>query len=172
MLRVIFDTNIYGFLIKEKDDKEIEKKIINDKNFLVYDYKPIRKEIRDIPKVTKLSKRTRILLLNLYDNITGDHFLKNSIKISSLAKKYYDYYRKLGGIYGWDTSIKIDFMIVSCASFYGIDLVYSGDNKTLLGKHTLKAYKHINLKENKRTPEFLKSITQSPQAVGYVIKKM
>jgi len=27
MLRVIFDTNIYGFLIKEKDADELEEKI-------------------------------------------------------------------------------------------------------------------------------------------------
>lgn len=156
MLRVIFDTNIYGFLIKEKDAKEIEQKIIDDEEFLVYGYKLIRKEIRDIPKVTKLSKKTRMLLLNLYDKITGDHFLEHSIKITGLAKKYYDYYRKLGGIYGWDTTIRIDLMIVSCASFHGLDVVYSGDNKTLLGKYALKAYKHINLRENYRTPEFLK----------------
>jgi len=156
MLRVIFDTNIYGWLIKEKDAEVIKQRIIEDKEFIVYGYNPIRKEIRKIPKVTKFSKKTRMLLLGLYDRITGNHFLKHSIKITNLAKKYYNYYRKLGGIYGWDTTIRIDFMIVACASFYGLDVVYSGDNKTLLGKHALKAYKHINLKENYRTPEFLK----------------
>jgi predicted nucleic acid-binding protein len=95
-------------------------------------------------------------LLNLYDRITGNHFLEHSIKITSLARKYYDNYRRLGGIYGWDTSIRIDFMIVACASFHGLDIIYSADNQTLLGKHALKAYNHINLKENLRTPSFLK----------------
>ena len=47
-------------------------------------------------------------------------------------------------------------MIVACASFRGLDVVYSADNKTLLGKHALKSYKHINLKENLRSPNFLK----------------
>ena len=47
-------------------------------------------------------------------------------------------------------------MIVACASFYGLDIVYSADNRTLLGKASLKAYKHINIKENLRTPDFLK----------------
>ena len=155
MLRVIFDTNIYGLLLKEKDADELERKIKKDKEFVVYSYKPIRQEIRDIPKITKLSKKTRILLLNLYDRITGNHFLEHSIKITELARKYYDYYRNSGGIYGWDTSIRIDFMIVACASFHGLDVVYSDDNKTLLGKPALKAYKHINLKENLRTPSFL-----------------
>jgi len=52
-----------------------------------------RKELRDIPKVTKLSKKTRNLLLSLYDRITGNHFLEHSIKITHLAKQYYDRYR-------------------------------------------------------------------------------
>ncbi len=156
MLRVIFDTNIYGHLLKEKDVTEIENKIIEDKEFVVFGYQPIRKEIRDIPKVTLLSKKTRILLLNMYDRITGNHFLEHSIRITNLAKKYYNHYRTLGGIYGWDTSIRIDFMIVACASFYGLDIVYSADNRTLLCKSSLKAYKHINLKNNLRTPCFLK----------------
>ena len=148
--------NIYGFLIKEPDAGVIERKIREDKEFKVYGYQPIRKEIAAIPKVTKLSKKTRILLLELYDRITGDHFLKDSIKITHLAKQYYDHYRSIGGIYGWDTSIRVDFMIVACASFYGLDIVYSADSKTLLGKESLKAYKHINLKENLRSPDFLK----------------
>lgn len=94
-------------------------------------------------------------MLGLYDRITGNHFLEHSIRITSLARKYYDYYRKLGGVYGWDTSVRVDFMIVACASFHGLDIVYSADSKTLLGKHALKAYKHINLRENCRTPNFL-----------------
>ena len=32
--------------------------------------------------------------------------------ITNLARKYYDCYRNFGGNYGWDTSIRIDFMIV------------------------------------------------------------
>ena len=155
MLKVIFDTNVYGLLLKEEDGIEIERKIIEDKDFIVYGYQPVRKEIRDIPKVTKLSKQTRILLLSIYDRITGNHFLQNSIKITNLARKYYDYYRRLGGIYGWDTSIRVDFMIVACASFHGLDVIYSADNKTMFGKHALKSYKHMNLKENYRTPNFL-----------------
>ncbi len=156
MLRVIFDTNIYGKLLKEKDSQKIEEQIIKDKEFIVYGYQPIRKEIRSIPRITKLSKKTRILLLNMYDRVIGNHFLKNSIKITNLAKKYYNYYRHLGGIYNWNTSVRVDFMIVACASFHGLEVIYSGDNKTLMGKMSIKAYNHINIKENLRTPYFLK----------------
>lgn len=152
MLRVIFDTNIYGLLLKEADWADIERKITADKEFVVYSYQPIRKEIRDIPKVTKLSKKTRVALLCLYDNITHNHFFENSIQITNLAKKYHDCYKNFGGIYRWDTNIRIDFMIVACASIHGLDIVYSEDRRTLGGKAALKAYKHINLKESLRTP--------------------
>ncbi|MBR9690825.1 hypothetical protein GOV08_04020 [Candidatus Woesearchaeota archaeon] len=64
MLRVIFDTNIYGLLLKEKDVEKLIEKINKEKEFIVYGYKPIRKEIQKIPKVTKLSKRTRVHLLS------------------------------------------------------------------------------------------------------------
>ncbi len=156
MLRVIFDTNIYGLLLIEKDFEEIETRISQEKDFIVYGYKPIRKELRDIPKKTKLSRQTRTVILDLYDRITGKHFFEHSIKITNIAKKYYDSYRNSGGVHGWDTNIRIDFMIVACASFKGLDVVYSGDTKTLLCKNALKAYKHVNLKENLRTPNMLK----------------
>jgi len=154
MLRVIFDTNIYGNLLEEKDREVIERKIIEDKKFVVYNYRPIRNELRKIPKVTKLSKQTRILLLGLYDRLTENHFLEHSIEITNLAMKYYNVYKKVGGTYGWDTNIRVDFMIVACASFNGLDVIYSGDEKTLGGKKAKKAYRNINIKESLRTPNF------------------
>jgi len=154
MLRVIFDTNIYGYLLKEKDQKEIVNKIKNNKSFIVYGFKPIRNELRNIPKVTKLSKQTRVSLLGLYDEISGKHFLQHSAKINHLALKYYNAYRNFGGIYNWNTNIQIDFMIVACASFHGLDVIYSRDQKTLCGKKAIKAYEHINAKEDFRTPYF------------------
>ncbi len=155
MLRIILDTNIYGRLAEEPDREEIEKRIIENKEFMAYNFQLIRKEIRNIPKVTKASKKVRILLLNMYDRITDDHFIKNSVKIINLAKMYYNHYRSLGGIYGWDTNIRVDFMIVACASAHNMDIVYSSDQRTMLGKITLKAYNNINTKENLRTPDFM-----------------
>lgn len=155
MLRVLFDTNIYGLLIDEPDSEEIERRIRREKNFLVYGYAPIRKEIRNVPKSTRLSRKARIQLLNTYDRIIGKHVLSHSLRITCLAKKYFSQYRNLGGTYGWDTSIRIDFTIVACASFHGLDIVYSADKKTMLGKKAKKAYQHINIHENLRTPYFL-----------------
>src|SRR3989338_6331441 len=116
MLRILFDTNIFGNLLEEPDAGEIEDKIAEEKEFIVYDYHPIRREIRDIPTTTILSKRTRGLLLSMYDRITGNHHLKDSDEILILAQEYFEQYRMRGGIHGWHTSIKVDFQIVACAS--------------------------------------------------------
>jgi hypothetical protein len=156
VLRVIFDTNIFGHLVDEPDGGEIEDKIVAEKDFVVYDYRPIRKELRDIPTVNPLSKRTRVLLLTMYDRVTGKHHLEDSDKIQELAKRYHDQYRKFGGTYGWHTSIKVDFMIIACASINGLDLVCSADNKTLLADKAQEAYDHVNIAKNLRTPKFLK----------------
>lgn len=155
MLRVIFDTNIYGLLIKEKNAFEIENRIVEDKSLVVYNYKPIRDELRGIPKMTRLSRKTRNLVLNVYDKLTKNHFLENSIDITYLARKYHNHYRNQGGVYGWDTNIRVDFMIVACASINGLDVIYSEDAKTLICKKARKAYHHINIKEGLRTPYFL-----------------
>ena len=154
MLRVIFDTNIYGDLALENDSKELGSKIRNSKDFVVYGYTAVRKELRNISKESKKSRKVRLALLQLYDTITEGHFLENSLKITHLARQYYDTYRNYGGIYNWETNIRIDFMIVACASIHGLDIVYSSDSKTLISKPALKAYKHVNLKECYRRPDF------------------
>ena len=77
MLRVIFDTNIYGKLIEENRIQEITAKIKSDEKFKVYGFQPIRKELRDTPKTSKLGKLSkRNLILGLYDEITGKRYLK------------------------------------------------------------------------------------------------
>jgi hypothetical protein len=47
MLRVIFDTNVYGKLIEEDTFADIKDQIRDDKEFIVYGFKPVRKELRD-----------------------------------------------------------------------------------------------------------------------------
>ncbi|MBI2147465.1 hypothetical protein HYU19_03225 [Candidatus Woesearchaeota archaeon] len=100
MLRVVLDTNIYGNLLEEPDAEEIEKRIREEKEFVVYNFPIIRKEIRNIPKLTDASRKARISLLEMYDRITGGHYLRHSIEIMLLAKKYFDHYRNLGGNLG------------------------------------------------------------------------
>lgn len=158
MLRVIFDTNIYGKIIEEEDFEEIATKIKNDEKFKVYGFQIIRKELRDTPKTSKLGRFSRRnLLLNLYDGITSGKYLKDSLQIHRLAMKFYNAYREFGGIRNWDkTNIDVDFTIVACAMFYKLDILVSDDSKTMLSKHGLKAFKHISIKEALRQPIFWK----------------
>ena len=79
MKRLLLDTNIYGDLVEEQDWKELENKITQNKDFVVYGYTPVRKELRNISLVTKKSRQIRLLLLELYDTITHGHFLENSL---------------------------------------------------------------------------------------------
>lgn len=156
MLRIIFDTNIYGLLIQETRIEEIRKKILNDGNFVIYGFKPVRKELRDTPKGQKLGRLSkRNLLLCLYDELTCGRYLQESIKINGIALKFYNAYRNFGGIKNW-TDINVDFTIVACASHYKLDVVVSDDSKTMLSKSAMKAYKHIALKEGLRNPNFWK----------------
>src|SRR3989338_1933374 len=154
MKRVIFDTNIYGHLLQEKDIEKLQKAIRENKELTVYGYTPIRKEIRAIPKITQLSRKTRNALLALYDQITSDHFLQDSEQISNLAECYSKRYKELGGTYSFETNIKIDFMVVACASIYGLDIVYSNDSRTLVSKIAVMAYGGVNTTVKLRTPCF------------------
>jgi len=156
MQRVIFDTNIYGKLIEEKNINSIRQNILKDKKFVIYGYTHIRKELRNTPKQLQLGKlKTRNILLNLYDELTKGRYLKDSIKIHEIAMKYYNAYRRFGGIRNWKL-IGVDFTLVACASFYKLDLVVSDDSKTLLSKTAKKAYKHISIKEKRWNPNFWK----------------
>ena len=156
MLRVIFDTNVYGLLITEKKIASIRNRIISDKEFKICGFPLIRKELRDTPKEERLGKLSkRNLMLSLYDELTKGKYLQSSIKLNKLALKFYNAYRKNGGIRNWNkTNINVDFTIVACACYYGLDIVISDDKKTMLSKPAMKSYKHICLKENLRLPYF------------------
>ena len=158
MLRVIFDTNIYGMLILEDKIQDIRRKILAEPDFVIYGFKRIRQELRDTPKSEKLGNLSkRNLLLSLYDSLTKGRYLRESIKINELALKFYNAYRNFGGIRSWKkTNIDADFTIVACASMYKLDIVVSNDSSTLLSKPAKKAYKHITLKENLWHPNFWK----------------
>lgn len=156
VLRVIFDTNIYGHLLAEEQIHIIRKKILNDPDFIVYGFSPVRKELRDTPKKEQLGKLgKRNLLLFLYDEITHGKHLKDSVKIRQLAVKFYQAYRKFEGIKNWRKSnIDVDFTIVACASHYHLDVVVSNDSKTMLSKPAQKAYKKVAIKEGIWRPNF------------------
>lgn len=156
MKRAIFDTNVYGLILKEKDPEEVQRKIVSKKDLIVYGYQPIRKELRDVPKTTKISRKIRVKLLSIYDWVVRGHVLQDSDTINRLAEAYYGQYRKNGGIHRWETTMKVDFLIVACGSINCLDVIYSEDNKTMRCDAAMKSYECVNKRENLRTPNFLK----------------
>ena len=67
MKRIILDTNIYGVIAMDEDRSEIVEKIKISK-IIVYGFKTIRGEIRDVPMKIKIGNKSfRVDLLNLYD---------------------------------------------------------------------------------------------------------
>ena len=151
-MRVIFDTNIYGFLIKEKDSDVLEDKIILSDNIIVYGFDIIRKELRNVPKISKQTKHARITLLNLYDSITDNHVIRRNKTIINLASEYYSLGKDFFGSF---TSTKADLMIIACASMFNIDIIYSNDKKAFHSKRAKTIYKRINNSRGIKTPNFL-----------------
>ena len=155
MKRVIFDTNVYGFLFKESDLDDLKVQLVLSRDFIVYGYLPIRKELRNISPKSKVAKKLRNSLLVLYDTITHGRIFNQSSEVISLAEAYHKAYKSKGGIYGWHTNIKYDFMLVACASLNRLDVVVSADRKTLRSRRALNAYDEVNALRRLETPGFL-----------------
>jgi len=151
VLRVIFDTNIYGFLLQEPNLELVEQKLIHESNLKVYGCQIIRQELRD-----KAEKKARIALLELYDHITKEIRLEEKAKTDKLAKEYYEEAKSIrkGDIRNWE-ELREDYTIVAIASAYNLDIVFSHDQKTMLSDYSKEAYTKVNLKASLRTPNFV-----------------
>ena len=150
----MLDTNIYGVMARDEERSQIVKKIKLSK-LLVYGFRTIRNELRDVPKKTKISSKSlRIDLLSLYDSIVENHILEFNDKINAISENYYKAYREFGGIKPRNDIIS-DFIIVSAASLNNLDIVVSNDEKSMLTENAVRAYKLINSVINKRTPKFI-----------------
>ena len=153
MLRLIFDTNIYSAIAKDKDFNKIVEKIKGEKEIKIYCYKTIKAEIKEIPKyIIYENHKLRTFLINLYYDIIKEQY-PESQSIKRLAEIYYKEFKKLGGKRSFN-DLKTDFEIVACASIHKLDLIISGDEKTLKGNIALKAYNEVNLRNLLRTPYF------------------
>ena len=153
MLRLIFDTNIYSNIAKDKNFNKIVEKIKSEKEIKIYGYKIIKEEIKEIPKSIKYEKhKLRTFLINLYFDLIKKQY-PESQDIKKLAEIYHKEFKKLGGKRSFN-DLKIDFEIVACASIHKLDLIVSEDEKTLKGNIALKVYKEVNLRNRLRTPYF------------------
>ena len=159
MKRVILDTNIYGFILENNEPEEF-KQLISTFNISIYGINIIRKELRNAPKNSTVFNRSiktignlRNSLLALYDSIIKKEYTVSE-KIILIATNYYTVYSELGGKENWQ-EMENDFVIVACGSIHNLDIIVSGDNKTMLSDDAIKAYAIVNKLNSIKTPEFI-----------------
>ena len=155
MKRLLPDTNFYGLLAKDTKRLEVVDSINVNRELIIYGFKTIRDELRDIPSKIKIAgKSLRIDLLNLYDEITGNHRLEFTGYIIKIADNYYEAYREFGGSKTKEDIIN-DFVIVSCASLNNLNIIVSDDQRSMSTENALRAFNLINSVINKKTPQFI-----------------
>jgi hypothetical protein len=143
MANVIIDSSTFGKIIKDRQWESLVRSIIQDRNFIVFNFRIIREELRKAPKQ----------VLRIYDQIVSTNMINETKEMTNLANEYYVEYKKNGGGKGKKNIIN-DFKIVACASIKNCDLLFSEDEGSLKCKNALSAYRLVNLKRNYRTPTF------------------
>ena len=153
-LRVLLNTNIYGFVIEY--DLDLIEKITTCNRLAIYGNTVIRNELRDTPKdkKTEAKRSYRILLLNNFDLLVGKHVIQITKETEKLARAYFREFKRNKGIQRWQ-KIKNDFIIVASATLKNLDVVASEDNKTMLSKKATDSYQIVNGKHFLRTPTFI-----------------
>ncbi len=156
MKRILFDTSVYGELIK--DPKLVDTLVLRiPLDIVIYGNQIIRKELRAISKEAKLGKESkRKLLLSVYDLFIRktNHDLKITDIIEIIAQKYYSEYRKSGGALAYK-AIANDLRIVACASVHHLNIVVSHDTKSMLSEHAISAYAKVNSQYQLEQPDFI-----------------
>ncbi len=152
-LRLLLDTNIYGFVIEF--DLDLVEKITSGNKVIIYGNSVIRNELRETPKGKRTAGKysSRVMLLNNFDLIVGKHFIQVTKKIEALAEEYFKEFKNNKGVQSWH-EIKNDFLIVASATLKNLDIVVSEDKRTMLSKKAMDSYKVVNGKHLIRTPTF------------------
>jgi hypothetical protein len=152
--KVLMDTNIYGKLAIETKSEFIVGKLLIQNKFIFYGIKDlIRKELRAIPKLTKIDgKNFRIKTLSIYDVLIRNHEFSLDSEIAGLAKQYFETYKKLGGSFSKD-EISNDFEIVACATLKNMDILVSDDNRTMFSSEAKCSYDIVNFILKLKTPQ-------------------
>ena len=152
--RVLFDTNVYGFLTGETISK-IDELVLN-KFISVYGCSVVRKELRNTSKsALKSGKSVRNRLLSMYDSYVPEkrNYLVGSPSIS-LAEEYWQEFTGNGK----KKNIMNDFLIAATSSIHSLDILVTEDIKTMSSVEAINSYKIVNEGLNFRTPKFMKII--------------
>lgn len=155
MKRVLPDTNFYGLLAQDQERLEVVSSIKTNNRLVIYGFKIIRNELRDVPKKIKVAgKNLRIDLLNLYDEITKNRNLEFNNAIIKIGDNYYKAYKEFGGSKAKQEIID-DFIIVGCASLNNLGIVVSNDERRMVTENAVRAYNLINSVIGRKTPRFI-----------------
>ncbi|HZX20519.1 MAG TPA: hypothetical protein VFF13_05890 [archaeon] len=152
-LRVLFDTNVYGLVAKTATPHQFVS-LVESKGAIVCGSTIIRSEIRKISKDASIGGlKLRKIVLGIYDALVDD---KRNYSISGLIESIAtEYYKNYSGNHSWK-EMENDFLIVATASLHQIDVVISNDEKTMISKNAVSAYRTINQKFELDTPKFIK----------------
>ena len=149
-LKAMIDTNLYERIFKYDLQRILE--LIGREKILVYGCKTIRDELRNIPKSVRFEgKSYRGQLLSLYDDLVGKHSFPVENVAESLAMEYWEEYK--GGVP--KRKIFPDFLIVSTATIHNLDIIVSGDERTMKSGPAKKAYDIANRNNGFTTPRFI-----------------
>ncbi len=151
-LRVLFDTNIYGFIAKEDDPEKLVLKIAGS-NVMVCGSKVVRRELRQIPlRKNEDSRKLRSEVLKYYAVLVND---KRDYEVNKFIKGLAEEYKKDYAGKNRGEDLFDDFLIVATASIHMVKIVCSNDDKTMKEPAAIKTYKKVNEKFQLPKPEFI-----------------
>ena len=155
-LRVMFDTNIYGFIAKEDNPQEFLEKIATS-NIIVCGSKIVKSELKKIPLMkNKKARKLRNDVLRYYNVLVKD---KRNYEVNRLIMDLASEYEKAYRARGKSQDLENDFLIVATASIHQVKIVCSNDEKTMKSGNALKAYGVVNSKFQLPKPDFI-SLTE------------
>lgn len=151
MNRVLFDTNIYGYLADEPDLVDLKSFLRNSNKLKVCGCSIVRKELRK-----NSNKPIRDALLELYDFVTKGKDIDVQKKAVTLAKSFHKKAKEIGKekVKSWK-EMEHDMLLIAAATLNNLDVVFSADERTMLGKYCVEAYQIISLQQGLRPPQLL-----------------
>lgn len=97
--------------------------------------------------------KVRIMVLGLYDRLVKDTYPITDV-IRMLADDYYKVFSVLARNSSKPKMLN-DFLTVACATVHNFDLVVSDDDRTMVSKEAIAAYKTANRIKGYNTPNFI-----------------
>ena len=149
MLKWILDTNIYGELVEEEENKRLGEIIGKEKingNIIIHNFKIIRNELREARAMN---------VLELYDKLTANTIHISDKKVEEIAEAYFRKYKENGGIQEKTQNFMNDMRIIAFASLKGTDVICSNDKKAFHNKLAKRTYVEVNGKFLLRPPYFI-----------------